>query len=111
MAHLPGFSADIFVSYSHIDNKPFGVNDTRWVSQFHHYLEIRVRQLGLPVTIWRDNKTGGTDAFSDETLQQLQHSAILVSIVTPNYVQSDWYKRELDAFIKVAANWRSEDRK
>jgi TIR domain len=99
-----GFSPDIFVSYSHIDNEPFGVNDPHWVSQFHHYLEIRVRQLGRRVTIWRDNKTDGTDVFSDKTLQQLRRSAILVSIVTPNYVQSDWCKRELDAFIEAAAN-------
>jgi hypothetical protein len=104
MVFVPGFLADIFVSYSHIDNEPFGVNETRWVSQFHHYLEIRVRQLGLPATttIWRDNKTGGTDIFSDETLQQLRHSAILVSIVTPAYLQSDWCKRELDEFIEAA---------
>jgi hypothetical protein len=103
MAFLPEFIADIFISYSHIDNEPFGVNDTRWVSQFHHYLEVRVRQLGRPATVWRDNKTGGADDFSDETLRQLRRSAILVSIVTPAYVQSDWCKRELDAFIEAAA--------
>src|SRR6266849_3077935 len=103
MAFLPEFLADIFVSYSHVDDKPFGPGNIRWVTKFHHDLETRVCDwLGQPITIWRDSKTAGTDVFSDETIDQLHRSAILVSVVTPAYVRSDWCRRELEGF--VAAN-------
>jgi hypothetical protein len=100
MAFLPGFLADIFVSYSHIDNEPFGPDQIRWVSKFHGHLGTRIHALlGKPVTIWRDNKTTGAEIFSDETLEQLRGSAILVSIMTPAYLASEWCKREVDEFI------------
>jgi hypothetical protein len=84
MAFLPGFWADIFVSYSHVDDEPFGTEETRWVTKFHRHLETRVHAwLGRPITTWRDSKTSGTDVFSAETIDQLRRSAILVSIVTP----------------------------
>lgn len=103
MAFLAGFLADIFVSYSHVDDKPFGPEETRRVTKFHGHLETRVNAwLGQPITIWRDNKTEGTDLFSEETIERLRRSAILVSIVTPSYIRSDWCKRELTEF--VAAN-------
>jgi hypothetical protein len=100
MAFLSGFLADIFISYSHIDNEPFGSDQFRWVSKFHNHLETRVHALlGESITIWRDSKNTGSDIFSDETIGQLHGSAILVSIVTPSYLASNWCRREFDEFV------------
>ncbi|MGO9602734.1 MAG: TIR domain-containing protein [Candidatus Binataceae bacterium] len=101
MAYLPGFSADVFVSYSHIDDEPFGENDSRWVTEFHRNLEVRVRTyLGRPVTIWRDPKLTGSDIFSDEIVTQLKRTALLISVVSPGYVHSEWCSRELQTFVQ-----------
>lgn len=101
MAYLPGFSADVFVSYSHIDDEPFGENASRWVTEFHRNLEVRVRTyLGRPVTIWRDPKLTGSDIFSDEIVTQLKHTALLISVVSPGYVHSEWCSRELQTFVQ-----------
>jgi hypothetical protein len=102
MGYLPGFSADIFISYSHIDDYPFGEKETRWVTYFHSNLYNLVRSyLGRPITIWRDPKLGGTDIFSEEIASQLGRSAALVSIVSPGYIESEWCRRELQLFTEA----------
>jgi TIR domain len=102
MGYLPGFSADIFISYSHIDNYPFGEKEIRWVEYFHHKIGIRVGEcLGRPITIWRDRKLGGADIFSDEIAAALGRSAVLVSVVSPGYIESKWCRRELQLFTEA----------
>jgi len=101
--YLPGFAADVFISYSHIDDLPFGEEGSRWVTEFHRNLDIRVRAyLGRAATIWRDRKLGGADAFSEEIAAQLRGTGILVSVLTPSYIRSEWCHRELQTFVEAA---------
>jgi hypothetical protein len=101
--YLPGFAADVFISYSHIDDLPFGAEGSRWVTEFHRNLDIRVRAyLGRAATIWRDRKLGGADVFSDEIAAQLRATGILVSVLTPSYLRSEWCHRELQTFVEAA---------
>ena len=90
---------DIFISYAHIDNQPLVTNTEGWVSQFHHALEVRVDQLlGKKSSIWRDLKLTGNDCFDDTIIDQLPNVGVLVSVLSPRYVHSDWCVRELDEF-------------
>ncbi len=90
---------DIFISYAHIDNQPLVTNTEGWVSQFHHALEVRVDQLlGKKSSIWRDLKLTGNDCFDDTIIDQLPNVSVLVSVLSPRYVHSDWCVRELDEF-------------
>ena len=66
MPYVPGFTNDIFISFSHIDDSD------GWVESFEDHLRNRLLQLDAPVTIWRDRKLSGTDIFSDEIFTQLQ---------------------------------------
>lgn len=101
--YLPGYLADIFISYSHNDDLPFGEEGSRWVTEFHRNLDIRVRAyLGRPAAIWRDPKLAGSDIFSDEIAIQLRGSGLLVSVVSPSYLRSDWCSRELQTFVEAA---------
>jgi hypothetical protein len=101
--YLPGYSADIFISYSHNDDLPFGEEGSRWVTEFHRNLDIRVRAyLGRAAAIWRDPKLAGSDIFSDEIAIQLRGSGLLVSVVSPSYLRSDWCTRELQTFVEGA---------
>lgn len=96
MAYIPGFTNDIFISYSHADNWD------GWVEGFETHLTRRLLQLGTAVRIWRDTKLQGTDVFSAETFSQLEQSALLISIVSPAAIGSRWCEDERQAFERFA---------
>ncbi|MGI8961133.1 MAG: toll/interleukin-1 receptor domain-containing protein [Bryobacteraceae bacterium] len=107
MPYLPGFQSDVFISYSHIDDQPFGEEQKRWVSEFHKNLEIRIKiLLGRGVDVWRDPKLRGVDVFSSEIERKLSDSAVLVSILSPAYVQSEWCSKELETFVQAVEQRR-----
>jgi len=97
MPYVPGFTSDIFISFSHSDNWD------GWVEKFQDHLNHRLIQIGAPVTIWRDIKLRGADVFSDEIFTQLQQSALLISIVSPSAIKSRWCEDERRAFEWFAA--------
>ncbi len=103
MAYLPGFSADIFISYSHVDNHHIDAKGTGWVDYFHSELHGLVDAcVGQPVEIWRDPRLGGATVFPAELADRLNKTAILVAIVSPGYLKSDWCERERNIFVQAA---------
>ncbi len=97
------FDQDLLISYAHIDNSALKQGEEGWISEFHRALEIRLSQLlGEKAKIWRDPKLKGNDIFSDEILDQFPQIALLVSILSPRYVNSEWCLRELEAFLKAS---------
>ena len=97
MPYVPGFTNDIFISFSHVDDSD------GWVESFHDSLRNRLLQLDAPVHIWRDTKLNGTDIFTDEIFEQLQQSALLISIISPSGIKSRWCEDERQAFERFAA--------
>jgi hypothetical protein len=98
-----GYENDIFISYSHIDNQPFGDPRGGWVDIFHEQLQNFVNvHVGRRTKVWRDKRLTGAEIFSDEIEQQLRSSAVLVSVISPGYMRSEWCNRELVAFTKTA---------
>ncbi len=96
------FEQDLFISYAHIDNEPIPPYEG-WISRFHEALEAFVSmRMGGRVNIWRDGKLSGNDVFSDEIIDQFAKTAILVSILSPRYVQSEWCSREMHEFCEAA---------
>jgi hypothetical protein len=107
MAYLPDYENDIFISYSHKDNRPLSKDYQGWVSQFHESLEVRLEQLlGAEVSIWRDAKLQGNDYFSDTLSQQFPNIAVLVSVLTPGYIKSQWCLKEVEEFYQAAEDDR-----
>jgi Domain of unknown function (DUF4062) len=97
------FDGDAFISYAHLDNQELVEGRKGWVANFHRALEIRVGQLlGKRAQIWRDPKLAGNDLFAETLVEQLRRVAVLVSVVSPRYVKSDWARRELVEFHKAA---------
>lgn len=97
------FEKDLLISYAHIDNEVFIEGEKGWITAFHRSLEIRLAQLiGRKPVIWRDAKLQGNDDFSQEILDQFPNIALLVSIVSPRYVRSDWCVKEVQEFSQVA---------
>ncbi len=111
---LVNFENDIFISYAHIDNQPLYEDKEGWISDFHHFLEIRLTQLrGEKARILRDPKSQGNDYIDNGIVGQFSQVALLLSVVSPGYVKSQYCIRELEEFcnctqqtggIKVAGN-------
>ncbi|MEM9567130.1 MAG: toll/interleukin-1 receptor domain-containing protein [Cyanobacteria bacterium P01_E01_bin.34] len=98
------FEQDVFISYAHIDNEPLLEDSKGWVTRFHKILEKRLAQfMGVKPKIWRDEKLQGNDKFGPEIVEQLPKAALLVSVLTPRYVKSEWCLRELHHFYQEAA--------
>src|SRR4029077_17300433 len=95
------FENDVFISYAHIDDMALMEGQKGWISSFHRALDIRLGQLlGRPPRIWRDPELQGNEVFADRLVEKLPGVAILVSIISPRYMKSDWCLRELHEFIK-----------
>jgi hypothetical protein len=96
-----GFDNHIFISYAHVDNMPLDSTEG-WVSTFHQDLCGLLHQFwGQEPKIWRDLKLQGNDYFTDEIVQQVSTVALLVSVLSPRYVQSEWCIRELKSFCEA----------
>jgi hypothetical protein len=97
------FSGDAFISYAHLDNVELVEGRKGWVANLHRALEVRVAQLlGKPPQIWRDPKLTGNDLFEASIIDRLGRVAILVAVVSPRYLKSEWTIRELEAFWAAA---------
>src|ERR1044072_8979169 len=99
MAGRGGFAKHVFISYAHLDNQQLTPDQHGWVSRFHASLEAMLRvRLGHKAAICRDGKLAGNDVFAEEIVAQFPETAILVSIVTPRYIESEWCTREVREF-------------
>lgn len=97
------YEDDIFISYAHIDNQPLTPEQKGWITRFHMSLEaILSMRRGGKVRIWRDNKLQGNDVFADEIVEHFERTAVLVSVLTPRYLNSVWCNREVAEFCKSA---------
>lgn len=103
MSPILNFENDIFISYAHLDNQPLDEGLDGWVETLHERLGIRLSQLlGEEVSIWRDPKLQGNDYFADSLVTRISRAAILISILSPRYVKSEWCMREINEFSKAA---------
>lgn len=100
-AYVAGCKHDVFISYSHFDDQP--LTQTGWVTEFHRMLEIRLSQLlGEQPAIFRDPKLRGNDYFDDVLLNALPEVALLVTVLSPRYIKSEWCVKELEEFCRAA---------
>ncbi|HUF23820.1 MAG TPA: hypothetical protein VMN81_06815 [Vicinamibacterales bacterium] len=97
------FEGDAFISYAHLDNFELIEGHKGWVANLHRALEVRVGQLlGKSPHIWRDPKLQGNDLFGETLIEKLHRVAVLVTVVSPRYVKSEWTIRELKEFYAAA---------
>lgn len=98
------FEKDIFISYAHNDNHSITDAELGWISDFHNTLKIMVMEkLGVEPVIWRDNSLQGNDEFTPAIKEAFEKSKVMVSVITPRYVQSTWCKKEINEFYNAAS--------
>jgi len=94
------FTHDIFISYAHLDDRsPFG-DEKGWIDLLHERLSLLVSQtLGSEVRIWRDgHNLQGNDQLQGAIGEGVNSSLLLVPVISPRYVQSDWCNKEMETF-------------
>ena len=100
---MASFEKHLFISYAHVDNLPTPDDNEGWVTRFHKYLETYLSQsMGEEARVWRDDKLRGNDIFASEIVKQFPKTAVLVSILSPRYIESEWCLREVNEFSKTA---------
>jgi hypothetical protein len=94
---------DIFVSYAHVDNKPFD-NPQGWVDSFVRRLSLRLEQLiGKEPAVWRDTRLQGNEYFAGSIGDGISSTLLLLSVISPRYVNSDWCRGEIKEFCRHAS--------
>ncbi len=97
------FEKHLFISYAHIDNQPLMPDQQGWITRFHSSLEALLSmRMGDQARIWRDDKLQGNDVFADEIVDQFEQTAVLVSVLTPRYLNSEWCNKEVAEFCERA---------
>ena len=96
------FSKDIFISYAHIDDESLIEDQKGWITDLHRVLSIRLAQLmGRKPIIWRDPELQGNHIFDQQIVDQFAQVAVMISILTPRYVKSEWCIREAEEFYEA----------
>jgi hypothetical protein len=100
--YVPDYKHDIFVSYAHVDNEPLAGADTRWVTNLITGLKPLLGQkLGRAdaYSLWMDNTLREYEAITPRLREQVQDAALLLLILSPGYVASEWCCQELRTFV------------
>lgn len=96
------FSKDVFISYAHIDDESLIEDQKGWITDLHRVLSIRLAQLlGRKPIIWRDPELQGNHIFDQQIVDQFAQVAVMISILTPRYVKSEWCVREAEEFYEA----------
>lgn len=103
MPYVPDFEDDIFISYAHVDNQT--IAKAGWIQQFHTALEqTLIQKWGRAAcpSIWRDPRLQKNEVFEETLSEVIRKVAVIVSVLSPNYLESSWCQRELNEFHHAA---------
>jgi hypothetical protein len=95
--------SDVFISYSHVDNEKGYGQDQGWIDWFYKVFDTKLRQLcGSQIEVWRDHKIDGSDVLTPTIDERVRKARLLVSVMSPSYLKSEWCSAELRLFVAAA---------
>ncbi len=90
---------DVFISYAQLDNESITDEETGWISMFDQALRKRVAQiLGYQPGIWREPH----ETLEAELFDEFIKLKVLISIISPRYLESENCLKQLKEFHSVA---------
>ncbi|KPA09562.1 Toll-Interleukin receptor domain protein [Candidatus Magnetomorum sp. HK-1] len=98
---------DIFVSYAWVDDKPMFDQQKGWVSTLVDALQTKLAQeLGRKDSfdLWKDERLSLNDKITPEIEKEVTNSAVLLVILSPGYMKSEWCRIERDHFLRANPN-------
>ncbi|HJU56867.1 MAG TPA: TIR domain-containing protein [Pyrinomonadaceae bacterium] len=103
MTPIQSFKHDAFISYRHEDNRERDESNKTWIENFHERLENRLNFiLGEKPSIWRDPKMPGNVDVREHLKEKIKETILLISVLSPGYLRSDWCTGELQKFCRLA---------
>ncbi len=106
MAYINGYTYDIFISYAHLDNLILFHESQGWIEEFFTELNLLLsRRIGQAETIkfwWDNKKLDGSMEFNPYIDESIRKSAIMICLLSPAYLQSQYCKKELQTFYSKA---------
>ncbi|MGH8573006.1 MAG: toll/interleukin-1 receptor domain-containing protein, partial [Gammaproteobacteria bacterium] len=99
MAYVSGFEHDVFVSYAHVDNQLSDGSTAQrgWVTRLKANLNRGVGVLQKDIFI--DHQLQPGHPFGDVLRRKVKGSALLLILLSQNYIDSEWCGKELEHFI------------
>lgn len=104
MAYVPGCMHDIFVSYAHVDNEIFPDQQKGWVSTLVECLQKKLAQLlgrSDCYSLWIDSALSRHVKFTPQIVSALEQTAVMVVVLSPGYLASEWCNREKKTFLDL----------
>ncbi len=93
MSVVPGFKHDLFVSYAHQNDRPWG-----WVSNFIETLKEELAGKSRDFSMWWDPGLRSGENFDVAIADAISESAVFLSILSPAYGDSTYCRREVEEF-------------
>ena len=113
MPLTPGFDHDIFVSYGHLDNELISGMASGWVTTLVADLKIRLEQLigrrNSCAWWWDERSLPRHGNITPSIIGSLEKTAVLLVILSPSYLQSQWCAQEREAFLQALAQRAGSD--
>ncbi len=95
----------IFLSYAHDDDLVLSQdpNEMGFVAFLDQQLRLKLRDLGVQqASVWRDRRRiGQGDQFNDIIDDELKNAELLVVVMSPNWIQRPYCRKEFDSFIAL----------
>ena len=95
----------IFLSYAHDDDLILSPdpNEPGFVSFLDQQLRLKLRDLGVrQASVWRDRRRiSQGDQFADIIDDGLSHAELLVVVMSPNWMQRPYCRKELETFLSL----------
>jgi hypothetical protein len=98
-------SFQVFISYARKDNQPLGGDG--FVTFLRDRLREQLVDLGAPdLKLWLDTSNiDETDSFAPILEEQIVASSLMIVVMSPNWLTSEYCKREVERFTQ---RWRGE---
>jgi len=101
----PRVNLDVYISSAFLDDVPAVGATNGWVTNFARFLNIRSRQLmGTELKMFgRPQPAPDRIPFDElDVEQRFSHVKVFMPIVSANYAESKWARREVEAFYRAA---------
>lgn len=121
MSYLSAYRHDAFVSYAHGPRTAlFRGEDDDLLGQWSRHLvrdlttliavKLGTKDEARRVSLWMDAALAGNEPLNDALKEHVEQSALLLVIMSPYYLQSQWCGREIEWFTAMQAGKRAKHR-
>jgi hypothetical protein len=102
----------VFISYAHRDNQPYGKEEKGWVTNFVENLQkaLSMRKDCKDVRCWMDHRLEPQRAVDDTLRQRILESKCIIAFMSPSYLESEWCRKEMDTFVALVGGGTASNR-